>query len=114
MSTTIIYHDDRAQRCLWCREEENKSTKHNLATTEDNQHCGCVPGEDTDQQRCIRIYHECEGGIEKFVSRITVWHHKAFPVMINSDLEGRIFFYPILTRIVDFFLAHHQITHFVF
>ena len=25
----------------------------------------------------IRIYHECEGRIEKSVSRITVWHHKA-------------------------------------
>ena len=33
----------------------------------------------------IRIYHECEGGIEKSVPRITVgWHHEAclpvFPV----------------------------------
>ena len=23
----------------------------------------------------IRIYHECEGGIEKSILRITVWHH---------------------------------------
>ena len=25
----------------------------------------------------IRIYHECEGGIEKSGLRITVWHHMA-------------------------------------
>ena len=24
-----------------------------------------------------RIHHECEVGIEKFVPRITVWHHEA-------------------------------------
>ena len=24
----------------------------------------------------IRIYHECEGGIEKSIPMITVWHHK--------------------------------------
>ena len=24
----------------------------------------------------IRIYHECEGGIEKLVPRITVWLHE--------------------------------------
>ena len=39
----------------------------------------------------IRIYHECEGRIEKSVSRITVWHHEACRVMTNCDLEGRIF-----------------------
>ena len=27
-------------------------------------------------QKIIRIYHECEGRIEKFVPRITVWHHE--------------------------------------
>ena len=27
----------------------------------------------------IRIHHECEGGIEKSVPRINVWHHKALP-----------------------------------
>ena len=25
----------------------------------------------------IRIYHQCEGGIEISVSRITDWHHEA-------------------------------------
>ena len=39
----------------------------------------------------IRIYHECEGRIEKSVSRIAVWHHEACRVMTNGDLEGRIF-----------------------
>ena len=27
--------------------------------------------------RTIRIYHECEDGIEKIVPRVTVWHHEA-------------------------------------
>ena len=39
----------------------------------------------------IRIYHECEGSIEKFVPRITVWHHKACRVMTKGDTEGHIF-----------------------
>ena len=39
----------------------------------------------------IRIYHECEGRIEKSVPRITVWHHEACQVMTNGDSEGRIF-----------------------
>ena len=39
----------------------------------------------------IRIYHECEGRIEKSVPRITVWHHEACRVMINGDPEGGIF-----------------------
>ena len=39
----------------------------------------------------IRVDHECEGRIEKFVSGITVWHHEACQVMTNSDREGQIF-----------------------
>ena len=39
----------------------------------------------------IRIYHECEGRIEKSVLRIAVWHHKACRVMTNGDPEGQIF-----------------------
>ena len=39
----------------------------------------------------IKIYHECEGGIEKSVSRIAVWHHEACQGMTNGDPEGRIF-----------------------
>ena len=38
--------------------------------------------------RIIKIYHECEGRIEKSVPRIAVWHHKACRVMINGDPEG--------------------------
>ena len=33
----------------------------------------------------IRIYHECEGGIEKY------WHHEACQVMTNGDCKGQIF-----------------------
>ena len=39
----------------------------------------------------IRIYHECEGRIEKSVLRIAVGHHEACRVMTNIDLEERIF-----------------------
>ena len=39
----------------------------------------------------LRIYHECEGRIEKSVPRMTVWHHAASPGMTNADHEGRIF-----------------------
>ena len=39
----------------------------------------------------IRIYHECEDGIEKSVWRISVCHHSARFVMTNGDREGRIF-----------------------
>ena len=35
----------------------------------------------------IRIYHKCEGRIEKSVPRIAVWHHEACRVMTNSDPE---------------------------
>ena len=39
------------------------------------------------------IYHECEDGIEKYVLRITDWHHEACRVMTNGDHEGQIFFH---------------------
>ena len=39
----------------------------------------------------IRIYNECDVGIEQFVLRITEWHHEACRVMTNGDREGRIF-----------------------
>ena len=39
----------------------------------------------------IRIYHKCEGRLEKSVLRITVWHNEACPAMPNGDYEGRIF-----------------------
>ena len=47
----------------------------------------------------IKIYHECEGRIEKSVPRIAVWHHEACRVITNGDTKGRIF----LTRIKDYF-----------
>ena len=39
----------------------------------------------------IRFYHECEGGIEKSVQRISRWQHGACRVMTNGDRERRIF-----------------------
>ena len=49
--------------------------------------------------KIIRIHHECEGGIEKSVPRITDWHHESCKVMITRDK----FFYPILTRTMNSF-----------
>ena len=44
------------------------------------------------------------GWERKIHPRITVWHHRAHsPMMINSDLEGCIIFYSILTQIIDSF-----------
>ena len=52
----------------------------------------------------IRMHRELEGGIEKLALRITDWHK-----VITRDR----FFYPTLTRLMDFFLAHHLILHFI-
>ena len=41
--------------------------------------------------KSIKIHHECEGGIEISIPRITDWHHEACRVMTNGDLEGRSF-----------------------
>ena len=41
--------------------------------------------------KAIRIYHECEGRIEKSILMITVWHHEACRVMTNGNTEGQIF-----------------------
>ena len=54
----------------------------------------------------IRIYYEGMGRIEKFVQRITFWHHMARQVVTNGNPDGHIFlscFYPILTQIMDSF-----------
>ena len=48
-----------------------------------------------------RIYHECEGGIDKSVPSITVWSYEVCTVMTTDNPEGQIF--PILTQIVDSF-----------
>ena len=50
----------------------------------------------------ISIHHECECGIEKSVPRIAVWHNEACRVMTTGDLRVG-FFYPTLTRIMDYF-----------
>ena len=52
----------------------------------------------------IRIYHECEGRIEKSVPRITDWHHLACRVITIGYPEGRIFLSQPHTYIRLFFL----------
>ena len=49
---------------------------------------GCVNSKRMDGQM-IAIYHECEGGIENSILRITVCCHKACRVMTNGDTDGR-------------------------
>ena len=39
----------------------------------------------------IRVLHECEGGIEKSILRITNWHHEPCRVMTKGVPEGQIF-----------------------
>ena len=39
----------------------------------------------------IRIYYECEGGIENSFPKITDWHHEACEVMTIGYREGRLF-----------------------
>ena len=65
-----IYH--------YCRE------RHFSATLESQEHWSV-------KRWTIRIYHECEGRIEKSVPMIAVWHHEACRVMTNGDPERRIF-----------------------
>ena len=64
----------------------------------------------------IRTYHKCEGGIEKSVPKITVWHHKACRVMTNADPEGRIFLSHPQTNngIILFLLITDCLSYFVF
>ena len=52
----------------------------------------------------IRIHHECEGGIEKSVPRITDWHHEACRVMTIGDHKGQIFLFHPQTNNGLFFL----------
>ena len=54
----------------------------------------------------IRNYQECEGGVEKFVPRITDWHHVACRVMTNKKVTRNGFISFILTGKMDS-LAHH-------
>ena len=73
-----------------------------------------TPQEEFLQVRIIRIYHECEGRIEKSVLRITIWHHKAGRVMTNGDLEGQIFLSYPHTNNELCFLAHHCFYSFIY
>ena len=53
----------------------------------------------------IRTHHEFEIGIEKSVSRITIWHHEACRAMTKGDPKGRIFLsHPHMTNGLFFLL----------
>ena len=49
----------------------------------------------------IRIDNGCERAIVKSIQRITNWHYEASRMLTNSARD--IFFYPILTRTMDYF-----------
>ena len=54
-----------------------------------------------------RIQHECEGRIEKSITRISVWHHDASQIMSYGNPEGWIFLsYPHTSNGIRF-LAHY-------
>ena len=65
------------KRCVWPFFKKKKQWIFDL-------HCNCP---DVESVKNIRICHEYEGGIEKFVPMITVWHHQAYRVMTNGDPE---------------------------
>ena len=46
----------------------------------------------------IRIYHGCEGYIEKSVPRVTAWYHEACRVVSDCEI-----YYLSLTSMIDFF-----------
>ena len=46
-----------------------------------NEHAHVVLSSDEGSGKTTRIYHGCEGRIEKSVPRIVVWHQEAFRVM---------------------------------
>ena len=50
----------------------------------------------------IRIYHECEGGVEKSVLRSTIWHRKESLAMPKGAPQVGLF-YPTLTQVMDSF-----------
>ena len=62
----------------------------------------------------IRIYHECEGKIEKSVPRIAVLHHEACRMMTNGDPDGPIFLSYPHTNNGFFFLAFHCFFFYLF
>ena len=62
----------------------------------------------------IRICHECEGRIEKFIPRVTVWHYEACRVMPNGDPEGLIFSSLPSHEYLILLLAHHCFYLFIY
>ena len=57
----------------------------------------------------IRIFHEYEDGIEKYIPKITDWLHDACRVMTNSDREGQIF----VSEMLRFLLGNDEIEVFL-
>ena len=45
---------------------------------------------------------KCDIRIDKSVSRVTVWHHKALPVMQNSDPRDRLVYLNLILIIHSF------------
>ena len=65
-----IEYTDEWKVQIWVNITRNKFTKkHQLNSLNEKT--------DTMKMNHLRIYHECEDGIEIFVSRITDWHHEA-------------------------------------
>ena len=59
-----------------------------------------IPSQDVEWN--IRILHDCQVWIDKFVPRVKFWHHEARRVMPNCDPRDR-FVYPYLTHMMDSF-----------
>ena len=61
-----------------------------------------------------RIYHECEGGIDKSVPSITVWSYEVCTVMTTDNPEVRIFLSHTHTNSRFFFLLINKFNIFIF
>ena len=64
----------------------------------------------------IKIYHECEGGVEKSFPKITDWHHEAYNclVLAKKVILRDEFFYPILKQTMNYFSCSQFNSAFLF
>ena len=82
--------------------DECKSTNNPCSVNETcsnglgSYNCTCKEGYRREGNLCIckfiRIHHEYEGGIEKFVWRITDWHHEACSFLSHLHTYYGLFF----------------------
>ena len=87
------YLDEQCEIASGCQVTINSGEQSSVRPTCQSGVCNCSAGSSqfdrligTCSKLCLsklnRTYHDCEGGIEKSVSRITDWHHIAYLVNV--------------------------------